>query len=648
MSARERASSRLERALAASGSVMRDESASPHQPLLAASHKLGTAKAENAAVAVALAAADNEDDGGLETLVLLGSAAVQQQCMERVQPAEELISRAAGISERLETLQNDSLKTRNLLREVEAMVSRAIDEADDDGDAPPPRASSAMGGGRLPPSRALGGWTLSARGAGSASGRHAAPAPVHAWEASSSSLSAPTSARGGGVLLSTARGGATVDPNDTRGLDSAVRGGGGGGGGGIFGVSAEDDVEVIRARRLLRCEEMEATGAVLHERVDGLSASLGAASDANAKLAARLDDALDFTFSASELRDEMARVEAEERRADRELATSARDRIRARSQAAADKLSGRGGGGASASDGRRGNRPAAAPAVARGGAARGGAARGAAAASPELEAVSEEEGELSISMRPQPAALPLAAAPSAPQMPMPRGRQPRQKQHQHQLAARVAAVAGSGESDGSGGGGSGGGGSGGGGVSGGSVSDGVGVGASGERERGGARLERLLAAHDVSDGLLGLPWGGGASPGVPSSPGASSSSLEGGRGGAPAHAYAHAARSPFASPHTSPLDGTRMVKKGGADEEAMLAAGLGSSTEAGAFPWSAARQELRDRAAVERPSALAAGGSGSGRGREMGGRGAPSSGRQRWWPRGIEPDAPHAELTYSS
>ena len=346
-SARERAASRLDRALAASG-ALRDECASPLEPSLMASRKLGMAKSEiSSAEPDSRLEEDSEvDAGGLEAVILLGSAAVQQQCLERVQPADELIAACQRISQKLEAMQTDSLKTRNLLREVEAMVSRAIDEADDDDDAaaPPPRATTATGG-RLPPSRAPGGMALSARPGASVSGRHAAAKT--AWSEASQSLSAPSSTMpsargvapgGGSVLASTARGSANVDLGDRRGLDE-TSGGLGGVGGGIFGLSAEQDAEVIRAKRLLRCEEMEATGVVLRERVDGLSVDLSAAADANAQLASRLENALDFSFDSSELEAEMARVEAEERAADRELATSARERIRARSQLAAERLS---------------------------------------------------------------------------------------------------------------------------------------------------------------------------------------------------------------------------------------------------------------------------------------------------------------------
>ena len=146
-------------------------------------------------------------------------------------------------------------------------------------------------------------------------------------------------------------------------------------------------------------------------------------------------------------------------------------------------------------------------------------------------------------------------------------------------------------------------------------------------ERGGATLERLLGGLGSHSGGAGGRAGGGLPDPLDDISDASTSLVspvaEGGASGRRLSSPHSSSSSSFTS---SSLDGPRAIRRGGAEEEAMLAAGLGlgegGSPGGGPFPWSAARQELRDKGAAERSGAR-----GSGRGRPAVGRGASSQSR---------------------
>ena len=256
MSAARRPGSALDRALAASGKVLEDQCASP------------------TADSLAKPAVQLTPEEQFEDLILLGSAAVAPSKLEQLIPVDDLIARQRGLGERLDAIQNDSLKTRNLLREAEALVSSAI-HADEEEDARTTPRATVAAGGRLAPSRAAG-LPLSARGV------RATPA----WAAATGNSSAPPSARstGGGVL--------------------AGSGSSGGGGSGSGTGSNVDYVEDIRAARLAQCEGFSAALTPLRDGVDNFAAGVGAAAEDNARLAARVESALDFRFSEEELRKE--------------------------------------------------------------------------------------------------------------------------------------------------------------------------------------------------------------------------------------------------------------------------------------------------------------------------------------------------------
>jgi hypothetical protein len=283
--ARRAASQRLDAALAASGHVealsspfegrrtgsFRDSAHSPQEPTASEPYSKGGSRATGSPADLGGPRPRREGEEaeevevGLEALLLLGSAAVDPP--DRGGPSHEaLLSRQRGLEDRLESMEAESIRTRSLLREVEAIVSRAMDGASelDDADGPlapaptpPPSARSAAAGGRLPPSRPVGGGKLSAR----------ATAPATRREPSAGTPS-------------------------------------GGGSSSGEGAASSASVEDVRAMRLLRCDMLSAQLQPLRGELDGFSSSLSTAAEANASLAARVEDAL--TFSAADLAAELA------------------------------------------------------------------------------------------------------------------------------------------------------------------------------------------------------------------------------------------------------------------------------------------------------------------------------------------------------
>jgi len=339
MAARQRAQSRLDAALnAAGGPQLRDECEKPRQPVASpASRPLVTTKVERSLRDLEkkekAAAADAYDT------FLLGAAAEDAPAASVV-PVQSLIDRRQGLADRLETMQTEGLKARSMLREVEAMVKRAIDEELEEESVPSaahgakpssaPNSARAALGGRLAPSRGPGGMSLGAPGPVSArasyntalpgrSALYAAGAGAHA-----SAEHAVTTAFGSRPPSSDGS-----RPDSGYGSRPASSGSGGQGGGQGGGVGPVDHADALKARRLQQCEVMEAQLTSMRGALDEDDASLGAAKKDNARLARRAADAL--SFSAEELAAEMElHAEADEEAHDAWEASMAVDLARAR------------------------------------------------------------------------------------------------------------------------------------------------------------------------------------------------------------------------------------------------------------------------------------------------------------------------------
>lgn len=249
-----RAAQRLESALIAVGGPLRDESQRPREPCVSPLGRPLLSKEE----AVALSE-DDKHNGGLEEAILLGSAAVDAPRLDNLVPVQDLLSRRRGIEARLESMQTEGLRARSLLREVEALVQRAIDDdLNEDfqpSSAPPSARSGVALGGRLAPSQ-----------------------PASARMAGRGAYGASSSAVAGGVAA-----------------NAPVGGGWGGADGSAGGAS---NAEIVRARRLEQCAEMESQIEPMRASIDAHHASLGAAAHDNARLAARAATALSALLAA--------------------------------------------------------------------------------------------------------------------------------------------------------------------------------------------------------------------------------------------------------------------------------------------------------------------------------------------------------------
>ena len=262
-------SERLERALAAAGSATPrtfGDGSSEAQHVAAASPRTKTLWHHSSGAHVDSfpeARADPDDD----FLDDGGPASFESSPFV---PTDVLRERRRALEERLEMLQTDSLKTRSLLRECEAMVQRSIAEAPDDDDAggagaatssaaPTPRATAVAYGGRLLPSS----WTPRS----TLAGRAGAAGPAGVGGASSVPEWADVSMAAGGARPPTA-------PDD------------------------------LKQQRLLRCDHLQAALQPVRRDWDEYSASLGDAHASNARLQAALDSA--FTFTEAEIQAELA------------------------------------------------------------------------------------------------------------------------------------------------------------------------------------------------------------------------------------------------------------------------------------------------------------------------------------------------------
>ena len=317
MSARQRAQSRLDAALNAAGGPkpLRDECQKPREPCGSPVGSVLLSTKEESS----LHASEKEraGEGGLEELLMLGSAAVNTP-PSTLAPVDSLITRRQGLADRLETMQTEGLKARSMLREVEALVRRAIDEELEEEFVPSsasskpasaPNSARAGLGGRLAPSRGVagmaGGGPMSAR---AAAGGRAAPYA----------------------------GGAGAHAAAERADDGAPSGSSRPGSASSVGASVNHS-DAIKARRLEQCAAMEAQLASMRGALDGDDASLSGAAKDNARLARRAADAL--SFSADELEAEIAmQAEADEEANDAWEASMAADLANARTRMVAARV----------------------------------------------------------------------------------------------------------------------------------------------------------------------------------------------------------------------------------------------------------------------------------------------------------------------
>ena len=303
-------SERLERALAAAGSATPrtfGDGSSEAQHVAAASPRTKTLWHHSSGAHVDSfpeARADPDDD----FLDDGGPASFESSPFV---PTDVLRERRRALEERLEMLQTDSLKTRSLLRECEAMVQRSIAEAPDDDDAggagaatssaaPTPRATAVAYGGRLLPSS----WTPRS----TLAGRAGAAGPAGVGGASSVPEWADVSMAAGGARPPTA-------PDD------------------------------LKQQRLLRCDHLQAALQPVRRDWDEYSASLGDAHASNARLQAALDSA--FTFTEAEIQAELAAQAREAPPADAAAAATGAGaglKVRAGAGAGARALAGTGAG----------------------------------------------------------------------------------------------------------------------------------------------------------------------------------------------------------------------------------------------------------------------------------------------------------------
>ena len=139
-----KASARLENALNAAGGPL-DACSEPHPLHLSREEPLLSAK--EAAIHNKTPRSKEADD--LEDAIILGAESVDAPRLDSLVPVGDLLSRRKVLAEQLETMQTQGLKARSLLREVEAMVSRAIEDDLNEGFQPSSSSSlpgSARGG----------------------------------------------------------------------------------------------------------------------------------------------------------------------------------------------------------------------------------------------------------------------------------------------------------------------------------------------------------------------------------------------------------------------------------------------------------------------------------------------------------------------
>ena len=302
-----KASARLENALNAAGGPL-DACSEPHPLHLSREEPLLSAK--EAAIHNKTPRSKEADD--LEDAIILGAESVDAPRLDSLVPVGDLLSRRKVLAEQLETMQTQGLKARSLLREVEAMVSRAIEDDLNEGFQPSSSSSlpgSARGGSRpLAPS-----YRPPFGGSGGSSAAYG--------QQQQQQLSARATAPGRNALLAAADRIGQPSPRTSGPAPASV---------GDRPASA--DSESIKARRLHQCEMLSSQLQPMREELREHDESLQTAAADNAKLAKRAASALDF--SAEELAAEMAKAELDQQE-DKDAAWEAEmaaSRARARSR----------------------------------------------------------------------------------------------------------------------------------------------------------------------------------------------------------------------------------------------------------------------------------------------------------------------------
>ena len=280
-----KASARLENALNAAGGPL-DACSEPHPLHLSREEPLLSAK--EAAIHNKTPRSKEADD--LEDAIILGAESVDAPRLDSLVPVGDLLSRRKVLAEQLETMQTQGLKARSLLREVEAMVSRAIEDDLNEGFQPSSSSSlpgSARGGSRpLAPS-----YRPPFGGSGGSSAAYG--------QQQQQQLSARATAPGRNALLAAADRIGQPSPRTSGPAPASV---------GDRPASA--DSESIKARRLHQCEMLSSQLQPMREELREHDESLQTAAADNAKLAKRAASALDF--SAEELAAEMAKAELDQ------------------------------------------------------------------------------------------------------------------------------------------------------------------------------------------------------------------------------------------------------------------------------------------------------------------------------------------------
>ena len=275
---------RLEAALAAAGG-MRDVSAKPVEPCVSPLRK-------GAAPPDGMTSTESE----LNNFLVDVSEATCEDPPVRLAPVESLLARRTAIEERLEAIQVDSLRSRNLLREVESLAQRygGDDDSSDDGSGTNGAAASVGRGTR---------------------GYHGhAPGSARATVAGGARLAPSSCARGALSARAAAATAAQAAVSGNGAMGSAN--GQGGGGEAPSSSTADDGADSLRTQRLQRCDVLSAALQPLQSGLAELDACLNEAVADNERLASRARSAL--SFSEDEINAEIAALVAAEKGAGEE------------------------------------------------------------------------------------------------------------------------------------------------------------------------------------------------------------------------------------------------------------------------------------------------------------------------------------------
>ena len=241
------AAARLERALAAAGTPrvdlspgLRDGAArEPRQPVV-------SPPAATVGVQAKGSGRIHGDDDAEVLLEVSRGAPVRHEAPTLVAQLDTLRTRAKGIEERLDEMQNEGLKARSLLRDVEGMVRQAIDAISDEGGSSDEEST---------------------RGSAAAPSRKPTSAPRQRAGAAAAKYGTNTGALGRP---------ASQDGGRTSGGPHGGRSHGGGvsapgapvAGMALAGLSYGEHSEVVRRDRLRRCDELETAHRPVRREMD--------------------------------------------------------------------------------------------------------------------------------------------------------------------------------------------------------------------------------------------------------------------------------------------------------------------------------------------------------------------------------------------